>query len=135
MSTPLPVAISTSYTLSRSTPRRRTCVTATPRMEVFAARTAARYTCSHSGLLAAVSNRRFWLPRRERTAHGRSARLGQHLHVVFESPPLLEPFERLAQRTDVHVDRPVARAFAANDQPAIESHDCVRKSSWLRASC
>jgi hypothetical protein len=39
--------------------RRRTRFTSTPRIEVLAARTAAQYTCSHSGLLAAASTRRF----------------------------------------------------------------------------
>lgn len=48
---------------------------------------------------------------RERAAHRSAACLGQHLHVIFQTPPLLEPSEHLAQRSNIHVDRAFARAL------------------------
>ena len=48
---------------------------------------------------------------RQRPAHGLAARFGQHLHVVLEPPPLLEPLEHLAQHAHVHVDGAVADAL------------------------
>ena len=53
----------------------------------------------------------FLLLARQHPANRLASGLREHLHVVLKPPPLFEALQHLAERTDVHVDRAVARAL------------------------
>ncbi|MEZ5420281.1 MAG: hypothetical protein R2708_23485 [Vicinamibacterales bacterium] len=89
------MVLSTSQTLSRSISRCRTCFTSTPRIEVFAARTAAQHNVLPLGVTGRGIKAAPLLLTRQSTADRRTTSLRQHLDVVFEASPLLEPLEDL----------------------------------------
>lgn len=130
------VALSTSHTFSRSTSFRRTCFTSTPRIDVFAARTAA-VDVLPLGTAGGGLEQPLLLLGRERPADGPAVGLAQHRDVVLQTAPVAVALQELAQRTKVHVDRAIADSIEVRLawKPSIVSRVMVDSSRSPRRSC